>query len=252
MANVDRLFGEPRLAELYDAYCSPGRPDFPFYLPLVMQSASVLDVGCGTGELLRLAREAGHSGRLTGLDPAAAMLDVARRRTDIEWVHGELATVAWQQEFDLAVMTGHAFQVYLTDEELRVAFAAIHDALKRGGRFVFETRNVLVQEWETWNTASSAGGFVEPEEVTVNGETVGVVWDVKSFENGLLTFTGTYSSTSWDEPEVSWSTLRFLSNDELHSFLSAAGLVVEAQYGNWDRSPLSDTSPEIITVAIRA
>ena len=76
---VDRLFSEPRLAELYDAFCA-GRPDFDFYLPLVMSAKSVLDVGCGTGELLRLAREAGHTGRLCGLDPAEAMLQVAQQR----------------------------------------------------------------------------------------------------------------------------------------------------------------------------
>jgi SAM-dependent methyltransferase len=56
----------------------PGRGDFGFYLPLVMEAASVLDVGCGTGMLLRRARAEGHAGRLCGLDPAAAMLDVAR------------------------------------------------------------------------------------------------------------------------------------------------------------------------------
>jgi ubiquinone/menaquinone biosynthesis C-methylase UbiE len=81
---VDRLFSEPRLAELYDAFCA-NRPDWSFYLPLVMSARSVLDVGCGTGELLRLAREGGHTGRLRGLDRAGAMLDVARRRSDVEW-----------------------------------------------------------------------------------------------------------------------------------------------------------------------
>jgi hypothetical protein len=35
----------------------------------------------------------------------------------------------------------------------------------------------------------------------------------------------------------------------LSSFLSDASLAIEAQFGNWDRQPLTDTSPEIITIA---
>ena len=74
----DRQFVESALASMYDAFCA-GRPDFGFYLPLVMAAGSVLDIGCGTGELLRLARAAGHTGRLCGIDPAAAMLACAAR-----------------------------------------------------------------------------------------------------------------------------------------------------------------------------
>ncbi len=32
-------------------------------------------------------------------------------------------------------------------------------------------------------------------------------------------------------------------------FLADAGLVLEKQYGDLDRSPLAETSPEIITIA---
>jgi len=140
---VDRLFSEPGLAELYDRWDPwERRGDFGFYLPLAMSAEAVLDVGCGTGELLRRAREAGHAGRLCGLDPADAMLDQARTRSDIEWVLGDLASVAWDQEFDLAVMTGHAFQVFVEDDEIRASLATIRSALTEDGRFAFETRNV--------------------------------------------------------------------------------------------------------------
>ena len=76
----------------------------------------------------------------------AGMLDQARKRSDIEWVLGDLASVSWEREFDLVVMSGHAFQVFVEDDELRTALAAIHSALTEDGRFAFEIRNPLVRE----------------------------------------------------------------------------------------------------------
>ena len=239
---VDRLFREPSLAELYDAFCVERR-DFDFYLPLVMSAASVLDVGCGTGELLRLARQSGHAGRLCGLDPADAMLDQARKQGDVEWVLGDLSSVDWEREFDLIVMTGHAFQVLVEDDEIRDALGAIRSALTDDGRFVFETRNPEVREWENW---------VPENAVTVEhgGKAVTMAHQVEQPMMGdVVSFTATFSSPSWDRPKVSRSTLRFLSEDNLGSFLASAGLLIEEQYGDWDRQPLTSASPEIITVA---
>ncbi|MGE0058441.1 MAG: class I SAM-dependent methyltransferase [Dehalococcoidia bacterium] len=246
MPEVDRHYSEPRLAELYDALCD-GRAQQSFYLPLIMASQSVLDVGTGTGELLRLARQAGHTGRLTGLDPAEAMLSVARRRSDIEWVQGDLSTATWRDTFELAIMTGHAFQVLLSDDSIRTALAAVRDALTSDGRFVFETRNPLAREWERWNAEA-------PEYATVDGVTVRVVYEVEKAPgaDGLLTFRHTFTSPGWETSDYSVSTLRFLTSDQLHAFVAEAGLRVEAQFGDWDRSPLSETSLEIITVASRA
>ena len=242
---VDRLFSEHSLAELYDAFCA-GRRDFGFYLPLVMSARSVLDVGCGTGELLRRAREAGHTGRLCGLDPAEAMLRQARKRPDIEWVLGDLASVDWRLEFDLVVMTGHAFQVLLEDDQLRESLAAIRSALTEDGRFVFETRNPLAREWERWTPDNAV-------EVVHDGREVRMAHQVETPVTGdRVSFTVTFTSPGWDRPQTSRSTLRFLGADSLSSFLSGAGLAIEEQFGDWDRRELTDTSPEIITVAHRA
>ena len=190
---VDYLFSEPRLAELYDAFCA-GREDFDFYLPPVMSAKSVLDVGCGTGELLRLAREAGHTGRLCGLDPAEAMLEQARKRRDVEWVHGDLSTADWRGEFDLIVMTGHAFQVFVEDDQLRNSLAAIRSALTEDGRFVFETRNPSVRGWEAWIPDNAV-------EIVHGGSVVRMAHQVETpVEGDVVSFTVTYTSPSWDRP----------------------------------------------------
>jgi hypothetical protein len=47
------------------------------------------------------------------------MLRQARARAGIEWVLADAASARWHGEFDLAVMTGHAFQVLVSDDDLR-------------------------------------------------------------------------------------------------------------------------------------
>jgi SAM-dependent methyltransferase len=219
---ADRLFTEPVLAGLYDRWApAPQRGDFGFYLPLVMSAGSVLDVGCGTGELLRLARQAGHTGRLCGLDPAPAMLALARQRPDIEWVQGEAASAIWRPEFDLVVMTGHAFQVLVSDDEIRAALAAVRAALAPGGRFAFETRNPAARAWEDWIPGNA---------VQVTGPTGAVVTMahqvITPFDGATVTFTSSYTSPDWARAEISRSTLRFLSPAELAAFLAGARLAI--------------------------
>ena len=241
----DLLFADAELAALYDAM-NPGRDDYDFYRPMVMAAHSVLDVGCGTGSLLHEARDAGHRGRLCGLDPAPGMLTQARRRDDVEWVLGDLSSVAWDAEFDLVVMTGHAFQVLIEDDEMRDALASIHAALRPGGRFAFETRNPSARAWETWES-EVRGAFDGPD-----GERVRMSRKITTPFNGrVVSFSHTFQSPAWDQSRVSHSTLRFIGKADLDAELARAGLMPEAQYGNWDKSPLTETSPEIITIARR-
>jgi len=245
---VDHQFTEPAIAALYDIlHPGPERGDFGFYLPLVIAADSVLDVGCGTGELLGVSREAGHRGRLCGLDPAPGMVAQARARPDIEWILGDLTTASFDGEFDLVVMTGHAFQVFLEDDEIRASLAAIRSALSGDGRFVFEIRNPAVRAWEAWTPEQAV------EAVTAEGAVVRMAHQVELPVDGeFVSFTTTFTSTAWAGPQTSRSTLRFLGPDSLATFLSRAGLDIEARYGNWDGAPLVETSPEIISIVRRS
>ena len=241
--NLD--FTDDRLAALYDVFYPPARrDDFAFYLPLIVAARAVLDVGCGTGALLRLARESGHTGRLCGLDPASGMLNQACVRSDIEWVLGDLSSVGWDREFDLVVMTGHAFQEFIEDEEIRAAFASIRSALTDDGRFAFETRNPLVRGWEQWATeytaeVTDAGGAVVRCESQVEAPV----------EGDIVRGSGTYTSPEWDRPPASWGMLRFLDAATLSSLLCDAGLTIDEQFGDWTGQPLTSANPEVATIA---
>jgi len=46
--------------------------------------SAILDVGCGSGRLLRAARERWPSARLFGVDPSSGMIEAARRLTPAE------------------------------------------------------------------------------------------------------------------------------------------------------------------------
>ncbi|MFF7972008.1 methyltransferase domain-containing protein [Streptomyces sp. NPDC007905] len=241
---VDASFADLSLASLYDAL-NPWEAGDDFYLNLVMSVRSVLDVGCGTGRLLGRARGDGHRGRLTGLEPSAAMLVQARRREPaVEWVLGDLRSRTWDGDFDLVVMTGHAFQVLVGDEELRLALRSVRAALAPGGRFVFETRNPAARAWSSW-TPENARHVTDAD-----GHAVRVWHEVEEpLAGDRVTFTETFEGGPWERPRTSRSTLRFLGADALPGFLSGAGLRVAEQYGDWKRGPLTSESPEIITVA---
>jgi len=208
---ADHQFADAELAALYDTlHPWESRGDFPFYLPLVMAADAVLDVGCGTGALLRRAREQAHPGRLCGLDPAPGMLAQARKRSDIEWILGDLTTVAWDREFDLIVMTGHAFQVLVTDSELLGSLRAIRSALTTTGRFAFETRNPPVRAWSRWTPALTM------ETTDAAGNAVRIWHDVETPVDGdLVSFTTTFASAG--RQQESRSTLRFLDTDSPRS-----------------------------------
>jgi hypothetical protein len=185
-------------------------------------------------------RQAGHRGRLSGLDPDQSMLDQARQRADIEWILGDAASARWDTEFDLAVMTGHAFQELVTDDEGASCMRAIQAALAEGGRFAFETRHPQARAWERWNTSDE---YRNPD-----GDPVLVTNKVLDVTGDVVRLTETMTGRWWDGPHAGHGTLRFLAPDGLAAHLRDAGFTIEQQFGDWDKGPLTPASAEIITI----
>ncbi len=237
-------YSDREVAQLYDVL-NPWGASEAFYLDLVMGAGSVLDVGCGTGSILKRARSEGHAGRLVGLDPDIAMLKVARERVDILWHEGRASEIPWAGEFDLAIMSGNAFQCLITDEEIAGSLAAIHRALVPGGTFAFDTRNPAAEAWLAWDQ-----GAPMPV-VDAAGRELAISYNVLDVRDGVVTLTENTSARDGIPLRVDRGQLRFVDQEALGQFLTRAGFGIDAQFGDWDRSPSTPLSSFIVTVVRR-
>lgn len=111
--------------------------------------ARVLDVCCGTGQLAR--RLSRHGYVVNGLDSSAEMLRVARASVpEAGFVHEDAVRFAVDEPFDAVVCTFDSLNHLLEPENVARALRSVHEALKPGGRFVFDvnTGKAYGEHWE--------------------------------------------------------------------------------------------------------
>jgi ubiquinone/menaquinone biosynthesis C-methylase UbiE len=156
-------------------------------LARVTDADRVVDVGCGPGTAARTAARRGAD--VTGVDPSAGMLRIARavtHRTDITWSEGSAeslpvpdgaATVVW------ALATVHHWR------DANAGVAEAHRVLRPGGRLLAVERQTTNdatglashgwthEQAQSFAAACRASGFVD---VGVRGERAGrrSVWVV--------------------------------------------------------------------------
>lgn len=218
---ADAIFEHPRLAAIYDAL-DPDRSDLEVYVGIVNELGArrVLDVGCGTGTFALILADRGVE--VTGVDPAAAALGVARAKPGAERVHWILgdATTLPSLVVDMATMTGNVAQAIVEESDWEGALRGIYEALRPDGYLVFETRDPDYEGWREWDDRSH---------VITDIEGVGAVehW------GGLTDVSLPLVSFSWTflfpdgEIVTSHSTLRFRGRDEVEAALVAYGYVPE-------------------------
>ncbi|MEG3633537.1 class I SAM-dependent methyltransferase [Micromonospora palythoicola] len=215
----DAIFAHPRLAPVYDAF-DGDRVDLDAYLRIAdeFDARHVLDVGCGTGSLAILLARSGR--QVTGVDPAAASLEVAASKPGaaaVTWLHGNATTLPGLSA-DIAVMTGNVAQVFLDDDDWSATLQGIRGALRDGGHLVFETRRPQRRAWEEW--------VLDTDPVTRNLPGIGEVerrMEVTRVALPYVSFRYTYTFASDGFSVESDSTLRFRSRAEVEQTLVTSG-----------------------------
>lgn len=218
----DAIFDVARLADIYDAL-DDDRSDLEAYVAIVdeLGAQTVLDIGCGTGTFACRLAERGTA--VTGLDPASASLNVARRKPNadaVRWLEGEASSLP-VLAVDVATMTGNVAQVFLTDGDWMSVLTAARRAIRPGGFLVFEVRDPARRAWEGWTPAASL------REVDVAGVGPIRTWtDVTELAPPLVSFRHTFEFANDQTVLTSESTVRFRERFEIGHSLDQAGFVV--------------------------
>jgi SAM-dependent methyltransferase len=242
----DRLYADPQLTDFYDLE-NGWAPDTEYCRALAQDARRVLDLGCGTG-LLAAALADGRD--VMGVDPARAMLDVARARQGgdrVTWVEADARSFRSDRRFDLIVMTGHAFQCLLTDDDQRALLATIAHHLAPQGRFIFDSRNPALEEWREWGPAESLRDIMHPRFGATEA------WnDVEQDPaTGIVTYQTFYRIKSSGQILSAASRIRFAPQDVIARHIEEAGLVVDQWLGDWQGGAGHEQAKEIIPIGRR-
>lgn len=157
-----------RFAEVYDRVgcLNFSKKVHPYLYKLLeryrFQGKRVLDLACGTGELVReLARDGFE---VTGLDRSVHMLERAKEKArkdglEISFLEGDMRDFLLPHKVDLITCLFDSINYILRYDELETVFGNVYRALNPQGMFIFDMNTVfgLSCGWDNKKTGEDLG-----------------------------------------------------------------------------------------------
>ena len=248
-------------AELYDhTPIYAARADVPFYVGCAQQAnGKTLELGCGTGRILIPTAAAGCE--VIGLDASGFMLERCRTKVERQpaevqkrasLVQGNMIDFNLGESFALVTIPFRGFQHLLRTEEQLNCLRCVHRHLAPGGRLVFDAFHPnprYLHDPEYLEEREEFGETPLPD-----GRSFRRTWRIAAYRRAeqINEIEFIYYLTHADgakERIVELFPLRYFYRYELEHLLARAGFRLAALYGDFDRTPLRDDSPEMIFVA---
>lgn len=240
--------GADVIARMYDSDYAELRTtsgDLAFYVEEARRSGGpVAEFGCGTGRILIPTLEAGLEA--VGVDVSPEMLERVRaKRPDAEVYVGDMRDHDLGRTFALVTIPFRALShIDEVDDHVRV-FENMRRHLAPEGRLVFDVfhprTDRLVEPHDERADREADGlkvrryGRSTPDRARQRMDVV-FRWEIED-------------ATGAVEECRARFTMRWFFRYELEHALARAGFVIEALYGDFDRSEIGDDSPEMIFVA---
>ncbi|CCN49416.1 conserved hypothetical protein [Vibrio nigripulchritudo MADA3029] len=209
-------------------------------------ATSLLDVCCGTG--LVTIPLSNDLKRTVGIDFSLPMLRYANEKSkdlnDVEFYEADATNFCIGETFDLISMTGNAFQAFITESSLKAVLGNIRQHMHSNSLFVFDTRLLCQSNLEAMSICEYRDSYIGPngEQVQVEGKGS----KHQQFENTiLLDIRREYQSGERYDSQIE---LKYWSLDEVRQHLASCNLEVVEMYADWNKTPIEDSSTNLVAV----
>lgn len=218
----------------------------------------VLELGCGTGRITMALAEIGK--RVTGLDLSERMLERAARkrfalnkeeRERVHLVQGDMSKFELGEKFRLVIIPFRPFQHLREMREQMDCLERVRRHLKPGGRLILD---VFQTDPERMHDPVHMRESSLVDYKTADGRQVRISERVAAFHRAQqindveMIYSIQHPDGRKERLVFAWP-LRYFFRYEVEHLLARCGFHVTAEYGDFDRTPIRDDSPEMIFVA---
>ncbi|MCD6328223.1 class I SAM-dependent methyltransferase [bacterium] len=252
---------ESFFADYYDltpAYAMRG--DLGFYTGCSKAAQGrTLELGCGTGRIIIPIARAGCG--VVGLDYSKSMLSRCEKKLQDEpqdvqervtTVRGDMTDFDLKERFHLITAPFRSFSHLVTVEEQLSCLDCVHKHLLPNGRFVLELFQMnpgRIKDSKYLNEAEDTPEFTLPDGRRLSRTNRTTAFHrAEQFNDVELIYHVTHPD-GHAERLVQAFPFRYYCRFEVEHLLARSGLEILDLFGDFDKSPLTDDSPEMIFVA---
>lgn len=262
---MEKITAQELYAQLYDVRVPDWEGELDFYQTTLggspLKDYGTLEIACGTGRIAVRLAQAGLE--VTGLDISPELLAMAQRKSaglpHVNWVLGDMRNFQLGRQFGHVISPGHSFQFMTTPNEQVACLERVKDHLIPNGLAIIHI------DYQDFNWLASLLDQKEPvyeKSALLTHPTTGekfrrsFAW---TFEPSTQTATVT---THWEQIDQNGDVLKVWKMKparlhcifpfEMEHLLKRAGFAVEAVYGDFFKSALTDASEQMIWLARNA
>ncbi|WP_047983485.1 class I SAM-dependent DNA methyltransferase [Ornithinibacillus californiensis] len=206
---------------------------------------TIVDLACGTGRASIPLAEKGHN--LIGVDIHTGMLDEARKKSGnlpIKWLEQDCTRLYLDTQSPFIYMVGNSFQHFLSNDDQDAMLTSVHNHLLEDGVFIFNTRFPSREELLQPETEEFWRSYVDPD----TRQNIDVYTISKYDSLQQIQHYTTIRRASDGMESITNISLRYVYPKELERLAKANGFRILHLYKDWNRSPLTEDSYEMICV----